>query len=53
MARLVERCRCGHRVCNDWHVSPEAALQGVKFTEKQARAVAKLLDEMDQQEEQT
>lgn len=43
----ASRCPCGHRVCKDWHVEPVAALQGVKFTEKQAKAVASLLNEME------
>lgn len=47
MPRRVSRCRCGHRACNDWHVSPEAALQGVKFTYLQAVAVAAVLDTLD------
>jgi hypothetical protein len=40
----AERCGCGHRTCVDWHVAPIAAVQGVKFTEKQARAVADWLN---------
>lgn len=47
MARRAEKCPCESPRCNDWHVWPEAALQGVEFTEKQARAVVKLLDELD------
>lgn len=43
----VSRCPCGHKICNDYHVWPVAALQGVKFTKKQAEAVAKLLNEME------
>lgn len=39
-------CPCGHRACEDWHVSPAAAVQGVSFTEKQAKAVADLLNRM-------
>lgn len=42
----VSPCPCGHPACKDWHVSPVAALQGVKFTERQARAVAGLLNQM-------
>ncbi len=37
------RCPCGDPVCKDWHVSPVAQVQGVKFTEEQARSVVKLL----------
>lgn len=36
-------CPCGHRLCGNWHVSPVAAVQGVGFTEKQARIVASVL----------
>lgn len=43
----VTKCRCGHPVCKDYHVWPVAALQGVKFTEDQANAVAKLLNAME------
>lgn len=43
----VSRCPCGHPSCNDWHVSPVAALQGVKFTEGQAHAVARFLQAYD------
>lgn len=43
----VERCRCGHRACKDWHVAPVAAMQGVRFTKAQAVAVATLLDNID------
>jgi hypothetical protein len=41
------RCACGHRACRDWHVSPVADVQGVNFTERQARAVAHLLARME------
>lgn len=40
----ASRCPCGHRGCRDWHVSPVAAVQGVGFTEVQARAIADLLN---------
>ena len=43
----VSRCQCGHRACRDWHVSPVAATQGVKFTEVQARVVACVLNAME------
>ncbi len=45
--RTVSPCPCQRPNCTCWHVSPEAAVQSVSFTEVQARAVAKLLDEMD------
>lgn len=39
----VEKCPCGHPACRDFHVSPIAAVQGVKFTEQQARTVVEAL----------
>lgn len=42
----AERCPCGHSSCKNWLVWPVAALQGVSFTERQARAVADLLSKM-------
>ena len=46
----AERCGCnfppGH-VCQDWHVQPVAARQGVHFTREQAEAVAALLNMME------
>lgn len=41
------QCRCGHRACKDWHVGPIADMQGVKFTEVQAHAVAALLNRIE------
>lgn len=43
----AEPCACGHRVCKAWHVHPVAAVQGVSFTEEQARAVAEFLNELE------
>ncbi len=43
----IEPCACGHKTCKHWHVSPVANVQGVGFTEKQARAVAALLNKME------
>ncbi len=43
----ISKCPCGNRVCKNWHVDPVAAIQGVKFTEEQARAVADLLNKME------
>jgi len=40
------KCCCGHPVCEDWHVSFVADLQGVKFTKEQAEAIAELLNKM-------
>lgn len=37
-------CPCGQRGCSSWMVDPIAAVQGVGFTEHQARAVADLLN---------
>lgn len=47
--RRVEKCPCGHPACKDWHVAPEANLQGVKFTQEEATQVAILLDMMDRE----
>lgn len=41
------KCPCGHRACKAWMVAPQAAVQGVRFTQEEAEAVAKLLDEME------
>lgn len=49
MPRKIEKCPCGHAACKDWHVSPEAAIQGVKFTEEQATQVGILLDMRDRE----
>lgn len=40
------KCPCNHRACSSWMVDPVAAIQGVSFTETQARAVAALLNNM-------
>ena len=37
-------CPCKSQSCHNWLVRPEAFLQGVGFTEIQAKAVAYLLD---------
>lgn len=42
------RCPCGHNACRSWMVDPVAAVQGVSFSERQARAVAQLLNDMAQ-----
>lgn len=47
---VVSRCPCGQRGCEDWHVSPVAAVQCVKFTERQARAAAAVLTAMDEED---
>ena len=41
------KCPCGHRACDDWHVNPVAAIQGVGFTQAQAEAVAGLLNALE------
>lgn len=41
-------CPCGHSFCKDWHVEPQAAVQGVGFTKLEAEAVAFLLNETDE-----
>lgn len=38
------RCKCGHYNCKSWWVEPSAAVQGVGFTEDEARAIADLLN---------
>lgn len=47
MIYSASRCPCGHPSCRDWHVDGVAAVQGVGFTEVQARATAALLDAME------
>lgn len=44
---IASRCRCRSANCKDWHIWPAAAVQGVHFTEQQARAVATLLNMME------
>jgi len=46
----ADRCPCGQRGCSSWHVWPVAAVQGVRFTEKQAKAVAALLNGLEEAE---
>lgn len=43
MSRAI-KCPCGHRTCTAWMVDPEAAVQGVLFTEEEAMAVADFLN---------
>lgn len=47
MSYTAIRCPCGHPSCKNWMVDDVAAIQGVAFTEKQAKAVAALLTAMD------
>lgn len=49
MAHYAFPCPCGHQSCKNWMVSDVAAFQGVSFTEQQARAVAGLLNFMEEQ----
>lgn len=44
-------CPCGHRTCKSWHVFPVAAVQGVNFSERQAKAVAEFLNAMERDNE--
>lgn len=44
----ASKCPCGHPACASWHVDSVAAVQGVSFSQRQAEAVAKLLNEMAQ-----
>lgn len=39
----AEPCGCGDEACTHWHVYPMAAVQCVRFTEEQAKAVAAFL----------
>ena len=39
-------CPCKQKGCWHWHVANVAHVQGVRFTEEQAVAVAKLLNKM-------
>ena len=41
-------CACGCKSCTHWHVAPVADVQCVRFTERQARAVADLLNCMEE-----
>lgn len=43
-------CPCGHKTCKHWHVSPVADMQGVGFTEYQAKAVAAFLNDLEKLE---
>lgn len=43
MSRAI-KCPCGHRACTAWMVDPEAAVQGVRFTQEEAELVASLLN---------
>ena len=42
------RCNCGDDGCSDWHVTPGADVHGVSFTEEQAKAIASLLNGMEE-----
>ncbi len=37
-------CGCGDNICNHWHVSPQAVVQGVSFTKSEAEFVAGCLN---------
>lgn len=37
-------CSCGYPTCKNWFVEPVADIQGVSFTEEQARLVAVVLN---------
>lgn len=51
MTHFAFPCPCGYPNCKNWMVSGVAEYQGVSFTEHQARAVAGLLNFMDEQPE--
>lgn len=38
------KCPCGHPACKSWLIDPAAAVEGVRFTQRQAEAVAQLLN---------
>lgn len=42
----AEPCGCGHRLCQDWHVTPNAAVRGVTFSRIEAEAVAAILNQL-------
>lgn len=44
-------CQCPSACCPDWHVSPVANVHGVRLTREQAIAVATMLDQMPNSEE--
>jgi hypothetical protein len=46
-AYYARPCGCSYAKCSDWHVSNVADVQGVHFTKRQARKVAKVLNEME------
>lgn len=46
--RRVQRCPCGHAVCGNYFVTPEAAVQGVSYSRDQAYLVAQVLDFFDE-----
>lgn len=43
LSRAV-KCSCGDKGCDAWHVSPEADVQGVRFTKDEALRVAGFLN---------
>ncbi len=40
-------CPCGDSICKNWHVSPEANVQGVRFTQSEAELVAEVMNFID------
>jgi len=42
------KCPCGHEACQQWHITNVAQVQGVSFTEEQARLTAALLTSLDE-----
>ena len=42
-------CNCGDRVCEHWHIFPNAQEPGTDFTEKEALIVVKALNEAKKQ----
>jgi hypothetical protein len=46
MTYYAVKCPCKSKACTYWHVDPVASIQGVSFTEEQAKAVAELLNKL-------
>ena len=40
---------CGHSSCKDWHVYPQASVQGVSFTQQEAELVASTLNKFNKE----
>ncbi len=47
MAYRAVKCSCGDAICDSWHVSGVAQVQGVRFSAAQAAMVAQLLTDLE------